>query len=49
MPTRNINRTDHFDDFVERQVSFGRYSNASEFVREAPRLGSSTASRSKVS
>jgi antitoxin ParD1/3/4 len=38
MPTRNINLTDHFDNFVERQVSSGRYQNASEIVREALRL-----------
>src|SRR5882724_11140450 len=38
MPTRNINLTEHFDHFVERQVSSGRYSNASEIVREALRL-----------
>ena len=38
MPTRNINLTDHFDDFVARQVSSGRYQNASEIVREALRL-----------
>ena len=38
MPTRNINLTEHFDNFVERQVSSGRYSNASEIVREALRL-----------
>ena len=38
MPTRNINLTEHFDDFVERQVSSGRYSNASEIVRDALRL-----------
>jgi antitoxin ParD1/3/4 len=38
MPTRNINLTEHFDHFVEHQVSSGRYSNASEIVREALRL-----------
>jgi antitoxin ParD1/3/4 len=38
MPTRNINLTEHFDQFVERQVSSGRYSNASEIVREGLRL-----------
>ena len=38
MPTRNINLTDHFDHFVQRQVSSGRYSNASEIVRDALRL-----------
>ena len=38
MPTRNINLTEHFDHFVEHQLSSGRYSNASEIVREALRL-----------
>jgi antitoxin ParD1/3/4 len=38
MPTRNINLTAHFDDFVQRQVSSGRYSNASEIIRDALRL-----------
>jgi antitoxin ParD1/3/4 len=38
MPTRNINLTEHFDHFVEQQVSSGRYGNASEIVREALRL-----------
>lgn len=38
MPTRNINLTEHFNDFVEHQISSGRYSNASEIVREALRL-----------
>jgi antitoxin ParD1/3/4 len=36
--TRHINLTEHFDDFVQRQVSSGRYSNASEIVREALRF-----------
>jgi antitoxin ParD1/3/4 len=38
MPTRNINLTEHFDHFVEHQLSSGRYKNASEIVREALRL-----------
>ena len=38
MPTRNINLTEHFHHFVEHQVSSGRYSNASEIVREGLRL-----------
>jgi antitoxin ParD1/3/4 len=38
MPTCNINLTEHCDGFVERQVSSGRYSNASEIVRAALRL-----------
>jgi antitoxin ParD1/3/4 len=37
MPTRNINLTEHLDRFVQSQVSSGRYSNASEIVREALR------------
>jgi antitoxin ParD1/3/4 len=38
MPTRNINLTRRLHNFVERQISSGRYSNASEIVREALRL-----------
>ncbi|HJS40144.1 MAG TPA: type II toxin-antitoxin system ParD family antitoxin [Sphingomicrobium sp.] len=38
MPTRNINLTERLDDFVEVNVSSGRYQNASEVVREGLRL-----------
>jgi antitoxin ParD1/3/4 len=38
VPTRNVNLTDHFDRFVETSVSSGRFSNASEVVREGLRL-----------
>ncbi len=38
MPTRNINLTDHLDQFVEDRVTSGRYGNASEIVREGLRL-----------
>jgi antitoxin ParD1/3/4 len=38
VPTRNINLTEHLDFFVERQIASGRYSNASEIVRESLRL-----------
>jgi antitoxin ParD1/3/4 len=38
MPTRNINLTGHLDAFIENTVSSGRYSNASEVVREGLRL-----------
>jgi antitoxin ParD1/3/4 len=38
MPTRNINLTDHFDHFIESEVGSGRYSSASEVVREGLRL-----------
>ncbi len=45
VPTHSINLTEHFDRFVERQVSSGRYSNASEIVREALRLLEDCAAR----
>jgi len=38
MPTRNVNLTNHFDRFVETGITSGRFSNASEVVREGLRL-----------
>lgn len=38
MPTRNVNLTDHFDKFIAKGVKSGRFSNASEVVREGLRL-----------
>lgn len=38
MPTRNVNLTEHFDRFIESGVTSGRFSNASEVVREGLRL-----------
>ncbi len=38
MPTRNVNLTSHFDQFIEAGVTSGRFSNASEVVREGLRL-----------
>lgn len=38
MPTRNINLTEHFDQFVEELVGAGRYKNASEVLRAGLRL-----------
>lgn len=38
MPTRNVNLTDHFDHFIQSRVNSGRFSNASEVVREGLRL-----------
>ena len=41
MPSRtkqlNVSITPHFSNFIRRKVSSGRYSNASEVVREALR------------
>lgn len=38
MPTRNVNLTEHFDRFISKGVTSGRFSNASEVVREGLRL-----------
>ena len=38
MPTRNVNLTEHFDKFIAAGITSGRFSNASEVVREALRL-----------
>ena len=38
MPTRNVNLTDRFDRFIEVGVASGRFSSASEMVREGLRL-----------
>lgn len=38
MPQRNVNLTDHLNEFVDAKVASGRYSNASELVREGLRL-----------
>src|SRR4051794_7401495 len=38
MPTRNVNLTEHFDRFIDEGITSGRFSNASEVVREGLRL-----------
>jgi antitoxin ParD1/3/4 len=38
MPTRNVNLTKHFDQYIEDNVTTGRFGNASEIVREGLRL-----------
>lgn len=38
MPTRNVNLTDHYDDFVNQLVTSGRFSDASEVMRAGLRL-----------
>lgn len=38
MPTRNVNLTDHYDQFVDDLVTSGRFSGASEVMRAALRL-----------
>lgn len=38
MPTRNVNLTTHFDDFITAEIAAGRYRNASEVMRAGLRL-----------
>ena len=38
MATRNVNLTEHFDSFIESGIRSGRFSDASEAVREGLRL-----------
>jgi antitoxin ParD1/3/4 len=38
MPTRNVHLTEHFDKFIDAGIKSGRFSNASEIVREGLRL-----------
>jgi antitoxin ParD1/3/4 len=38
MPTRNVFLSDQFDSFIAAGIEEGRYSNASEVVREGLRL-----------
>ena len=38
MPARNVSLTAHFADFLDLNVESGRFSNASEVVREGLRL-----------
>ena len=33
MPKRNVNLTDHYDSFIETNITAGRFSNASEVIR----------------
>ena len=38
MPTRSVNLTEYFDRFIDAGIASGRFSNASEVVREGLRL-----------
>jgi antitoxin ParD1/3/4 len=38
VPARNVNLTEHFANFVDGNVTSGRFQNVSEVVREALRL-----------
>jgi len=46
----NVSLTDELSEFVKAQISSGRYTSASEVVREAPRIADhGTDRRSPVS
>ncbi|SFI87993.1 type II toxin-antitoxin system ParD family antitoxin [Planctomicrobium piriforme] len=38
MPTRNVNLTEHYDQFISEQVEAGKFQNASEVLRAGLRL-----------
>jgi antitoxin ParD1/3/4 len=38
MPTRNVNLTEHYDQFISDEIEAGRYRNASEVMRAGLRL-----------
>ena len=38
MPTKNVNLTEHYSEFVDHLVASGRYKNASEVFRDGLRL-----------
>jgi antitoxin ParD1/3/4 len=38
LPTLNVNLTEHFDQFINAGITSGRFSDASEVVREGLRL-----------
>jgi len=38
MPTRNVNLTDRYDDFIASLIASGRFKNASEVMRAGLRL-----------
>ena len=38
MPTKNVNLTEHYSEFVDQLVASGRYKNASEVFRDGLRL-----------
>ena len=38
MPTKNVNLTEHYSEFVDQLIASGRYKNASEVLRAGLRL-----------
>lgn len=48
MPTMNISLPDHLKEYVEEQVNSGKYTSASEYVRELVRLDQKNREREKI-
>lgn len=48
MPTMNISLSDHLKDYVDEQVASGKYSSASEYVRELVRLDQKGRERDRI-
>lgn len=48
MPTMNISLPEHLKDYVDEQVDSGKYTSASEYVRELVRLDQKSREREKI-
>lgn len=48
MPTMNISLPGHLKDYVDEQVASGKYTSASEYVRELVRLDQKNRERERI-
>lgn len=48
MPTMNISLPDHLKDYVDEQVNSGKYTSASEYVRELVRTDQKKRERERI-
>lgn len=48
MPTMNISLPNHLKDYVDEQVASGKYTSASEYVRELVRLDQKNRERERI-
>ena len=48
MPTMNISLPDHLKEYVDEQVASGKYTSASEFVRELVRIDQKNRVRERI-
>ena len=49
MPTRNVNLTHQYDRFIDARITSGRFSNASEVVREGLSFWNNAMQKTKLS